>query len=111
MGAYDEAAAPIPTDENSTHNDLLQVAGHERQKTHPKRSPLPDHFPREEILVDVDEAGKVCDCGCQKERFAESVSEQLDVIPPQLKVLRYIRPKCVCKACEGAISIAPMISG
>lgn len=105
---FDEADAPIPLDEQSNAEDAVKVAAHEREKRHPKRNPLPEHFPREEILVDVDAAEKVCACGCQKERFGESVSEQLDVVPPQLKVLRYVRPKYVCKACEGSISIAPL---
>ncbi len=105
---FDEADAPIPSEDEASSTDRIIVEAHERQKTHPTRSPLPEHFPREDILIDVDETDKVCACGCQKERFGESISEQLDVVPPQLKVLRYIRPKYVCKACESSISIAPM---
>lgn len=103
---FDEVDAPLRSD--PLVNETVKVAAHEREKRHPKRTPLPEHFPREEILVDMDESEKVCTCGCQKDRLGESISEQLDVVPPQLKVLRYIRPKYVCKACEGSISIAPM---
>lgn len=103
---FDEADVPLPAEDAT--NDTVSIAAHEREERHPKRTPLPEHFPREEILVDVDAAEKVCACGCQKERFGESVSEPLDVVPPQIKVLRYVRPQYVCKACEGAISIAPL---
>jgi len=105
---FDEADAPISSEDEEPTTDSVTVEAHERQKKHPKRSALPEHFPREEILIDVDDVDKVCACGCQKERFGESVSEQLDVVPPQLRVLRTVRPKYVCKACEGSISIAPM---
>ena len=103
---FDEADTPIPS-EDSTQG-TVNVVVHEREKRHPKRTPLPAHFPREEIVVDVDAAEKVCACGCQKERFGETISEQLAVVPPQLKVLGYVRPKYVCKVCEGSISIAPL---
>jgi len=103
---FDEADAPISSEDST--QETVNVVAHAREKRHPKRTPLPAHFPREEIVVDVDAAEKVCACGCQKERFGETVSEQLDVVPPQLKVLRYVRPKYVCKACEGSISIAPL---
>lgn len=105
---FDEADAPVSSDDEIDSSDTVTVEAHERQKQHPKRAPLPDHFPREDILIDVDDVDKVCACGGQKERFGESVSEQLDVVPPQLKVLRYVRPKYVCKGCESSISIAPM---
>ena len=60
------------------------------------------------INYDLSEEEKQCDCGCQKERFGEEITEQLDIVPKQLKVIRHVRPKYVCKKCEGNISIAPM---
>lgn len=83
------------------------VAAHTRQQK-PKRQPIPDHFPREVIRHDIDDAEKRCDCGCEKICFGEEVSEQLDIIPPQIKVIQHVRPKYVCKSCESHISMAPM---
>lgn len=102
---FNEAEAPIEDDQSK--DVTVTVAEHTRTK-HPKRSKLPDHLPREIIEYDVTDAEKQCDCGCQKERFGEEITEQLDIIPMQLKVLRHVRPKYVCKQCEGNISIAPM---
>ena len=48
-------------------------------------------------------------------RIGEETSEKLDVIPPQLRVIRTIRPNYACHGCEGsgdeerpAVRIAPM---
>ena len=46
--------------------------------------------------------------------MGEEVSEQLDIMPPRIQVIQHIRPKYVCRKCEGtaadepAVSIAPM---
>jgi transposase len=48
-------------------------------------------------------------------RIGQEASEKLDVIPPQLRVIRTVRPKYACHDCEGsgderrsAVRIAPM---
>ncbi len=101
---FNEAEAPI---EEECESATVTIAEHERKK-HPKRTALPEHLPREIIEYDISLAEKQCDCGCQKERFGEEITEQLDIIPAQLKVIRHVRPKYACKACEGNISIASM---
>jgi transposase len=66
------------------------------------RGALPAHLPREEIAIDV--ADKTCACcGGLKHRIGEDVSERLDVIPAQLKVLVTRRPKYACAACAGEV--------
>jgi transposase len=35
-------------------------------------------------------------------RIGEGASEKLDVIPPQLRVIRTVRPKYACHNCEGS---------
>lgn len=101
---FNEAEAPI---EDEAKSATVTIAEHQRKK-HPKRTSLPDHLPSEITLHDVSEAEKQCNCGCMKERFGEEVTEQLDIIPVQLKVIQHVRPKYACKTCEGSISIAPM---
>lgn len=102
---FDEADAPI--EEDIPDQKEITVAEHKRTSK-PKRPVIPDHFPREVIEHDIPETEKQCTCGCRKERFGEEISEQLDVIPPQFKVIQHVRPKYVCKQCEENISIAPM---
>ena len=87
-------------------DDSITVTYH--RKKHPVRHALPAHFVRETIECDVTDAEKICACGQHKQRFGEEIAEQLDVIPPQLKVLRYVRPKYSCKACHENFSIAAL---
>ena len=100
---FNEAEAAKPQETDTT----VTVAEHTR-KSKPKRASLPDHLPREVIECDIAEQEKRCACGCMKERFGEEVTEQLCVIPAQIKVIQYVRPKYACKVCEQGVSIAPM---
>ena len=78
------------------------VNKHTRRKT--GRKPLPDNLPREEVIHDIPEDEKVCSCGCPLTRIGEETHEQLHVEPAKFKVIRHIRPKYACRACEGAES-------
>jgi transposase len=70
------------------------------------RGALPPHLPREEVVIDV--ADKTCACcGGRKHRIGEDVSERLDVIPAQFKVIVTHRPKYACAACAGEVVQAP----
>jgi transposase len=65
----------------------------------PSRKPFPEHLPRERIVV----AGPTaCTC-CGSTRLAklgEDVTETLEVVPRQWKVVQYVREKFTCRACE-----------
>ena len=79
------------------------VAGHARR--HPVRKPLPEHLPRERVIVPGPTACPCC--GSSKlAKLGEDVTETLEVIPRQWKVIQYVREKLTCRACE-AISQAP----
>ncbi|WP_035642022.1 IS66 family transposase zinc-finger binding domain-containing protein, partial [Bradyrhizobium sp. ORS 375] len=68
----------------------------------PRRRPLPDHLPREDVLLDVQD--RVCSCcGGALHLIEESVSEMLDWVPTQLRVLRTTRPKYACRACNKVV--------
>jgi transposase len=70
-----------------------------------RRKSLPDHLPREEVLLDV--ASPICTgCGGALHAIGESVSEMLDWVPAQLRVLRTIRPKYACRTCETVAQVA-----
>lgn len=75
------------------------------QKLRPKRKPLPDHLPREEVVLNVDSEKCAC-CGGALHAIGESVSEMLDWVPAQLRVVRVCRPKYACRSC-GTITQAP----
>lgn len=90
----------------------VEIEPHSRRK--PGRKPLPPELPRVEVVHDLPEEEKVCACGCQLSQISEEVSEQLDIVPARIQVLRHIRPNYACRQCEGvedegpSVRIAPM---
>ena len=73
----------------------------------PHRQPLPDHLPREDV---VHEGPCVCpDCGGAMRRMGEDVTEQLDYVPASFRVVRQVRPRLSCRACERIVQ-APVPS-
>src|SRR5829696_240008 len=70
------------------------------------RGSLPAHLPRVETLVDV--ASTMCPCCAGPlHRIGEDVSERLDIVPAQVRVLVIRRPKYACRACEDGVVQAP----
>ena len=73
------------------------VAGFERRR--PVRKPFPDRLPRERVVI---EAPTACSC-CGSDRIVkmgEDITETLEVIPRQWKVIQTVREKFTCRACE-----------
>jgi transposase len=96
----DEAAAEKAA---ATSGDTTQVRAFTRKK--PARQPFPAHLPRERIIVPGPTA---CAC-CGSTRLAklgEDVTETLEVVPRQWKVVQHVREKFTCRECE-KISQAP----
>ena len=85
----------------------IEVPRHKRRKG--GRRPLPESLPRETVIHDVPDEEKQCDCGSEMTQIGEETSEQLDIVPAKLTVLRHVRPKYACKACEGVESTGPAI--
>lgn len=61
-----------------------------------KRGPLPADLERVEIVHDVPEAERTCPCGTPMVEIGQDISEQLDIVPMQVRVLRHIRKRYGC---------------
>jgi len=83
-----------------TEEETVIVKEHKRVK--PVRKPLPDYLPRVEVIYDIPAEEKSCACGCELTHISDEVSEKLDIIPMQARVIKQIRRKYACKKCEGA---------
>ena len=73
------------------------VAGFERRR--PARKPFPEHLPRERVVI---QAPSACSC-CGSDRIVkmgEDITETLEVIPRQWKVVQTVREKFSCRHCE-----------
>jgi transposase len=70
------------------------------------RGSLPAHLPRIETVVDISDKACPC-CHGALHRIGEDISERLDIIPAQFRVLVVRRPKYACRACEDVVVQAP----
>ena len=67
------------------------------------RGALPKHLPRVETTVEPERLDCSC-CGVALHPIGEDVSERLDVIPAQFRVLVTRRPRYACRGCaEGVV--------
>jgi transposase len=65
----------------------------------PVRKPLPEHLPREEVVLSPPHA--CCpDCGGALKPLGEDISESLEYVPARFKVIRHVRPKLACSGCD-----------
>jgi transposase len=111
---FNEAEAVFAQErEEQQRPDLIRVPEYIRGRA--RRQKLPEAFPRKEVIIDISEDEKRCGCGAQLVRIGAETNEKLDVIPPRFEVIRAIRPKYACHACEGsgdeekpAVRIAPL---
>ncbi len=88
-------------------DDQITVSGHKRARG--KRKPLPKELPREEIIIDLKDEEKICiHDGTPLKKIGEDVSEKLDIIPMQAKVIRTVRIKYGCPCCAEGVRTAPV---
>ena len=89
LGLFNEAELEAHTGDE-TEEAGTEVTTHRRGR--PTRKPLPAEFPRVDVDHPLADEERVCPHhGVELERFDEVVSEQLDIIPATVQVLRHIR--------------------
>jgi transposase len=99
FGLGSDATAPAASNDDDTAS---RPAGKTRAKARRNIGALPAHLPRCEQVIEP--ASTLCPCcATQMRRIGEDVAEALDRVPARLRVLRTIRPKYACRACEGPI--------
>jgi len=98
---FNEAEKGINDEEKifDGNSETIHVKSFARKKT--GRKPLPENLPKEEIIHDIPESEKTCNCGHELKRIGEEVSDKLGYIPAKIYLERHIRFKYACKHCEG----------
>jgi len=107
MRLFNEAEAGVEAKPQGGERETVTVPAYERGK--PGRRKLPEGLPRVEVVHDLEEREKVCGCGASLSRIGQETSEQLDVIPAKVQVIRHIRYKYACKSCEGLEGEGPTV--
>lgn len=75
--------------------------GKRRRGRQGRSGKLPENLPREIIRHELDSVQRACPCcGQQRHEIGVESSEQLELIPAQLKVLQHDRVKYACRHCQ-----------
>jgi transposase len=98
--AEDNAAADVATPCATATSNKAEDKQHQK----PARRPLPSHLPRERV---VHPSPSACPCcGGSLRKLGEDITETLEHVPAQWKVIQHVREKFSCRKCE-AITQAP----
>ncbi len=101
---FDEAEQG--TIEELENEATVSVPAHTRKRRGRKK--LPESLPRVDVIHDIPEAMRLCPHDGQVlNEINEVISEQLDIIPAQIRVLRHIRKQYACD-CGQCIQTAPL---
>jgi transposase len=69
------------------------------QRKRPSRKPFPDHLPRERVVIAAPDSCPCCG-SAKLSKLGEDITETLEVIPRQWKVMQTVREKFSCRECE-----------
>jgi transposase len=101
----EDAEADATEDELAAERAAASTVVKSFERKRPARKPFPDHLPRERVVVAAPQ-GCPC-CGSTKlSKLGEDVTETLEVVPRQWKVIQTVRERFSCRQCE-AISQPP----
>ena len=97
-------AAPAQQD-GGDDCDGTDVAGHKRAKR--GRKPLDPALPRHIVRHELSGTDRICaHDGATLVEIGVEASEQLDIIPQQVRVIRHERVKYACPCCDGGLRLA-----
>lgn len=104
-----EAEALAPTEQTPPAQEEevgTTVAAHVRKKR--GRKPLDPALPREIVRHELPEAERVCaHDGHVLVEIGVEISEQLDIVPQQVRVIQHQRVKYACPCCDEGIKVTP----
>ena len=94
-GATGQEPAPEDPASTQTNQDKSRRGG---------RHKLPAELPRRRLVHDVPEEAKVCkECGREKKRIGEEITEQLEYVPASLFAIEHVCPKYACPHCQNGV--------
>jgi transposase len=97
LADLEENVAQAETAAQLAAAETITVPAFERRR--PARRPLPAHLPRERIVYPAPSNCRCCG-DSRLRKIGEDVTETLELIPRQWKVIQHVREKLSCRACE-----------
>jgi transposase len=108
LGLFNEAEALAPAGTQPAQEDTpaTPVAAHARKKR--GRRPLDPNLPRDVVRHELPESERFCaNDGHALVEIGVETSEQIDVIPEQVRVVQHQRVKYACPCCDLGMKVAP----
>lgn len=108
LGLFNEAEHPEAVETQAAEEEqALEVQGYSRQRR--GKQALSKALPRVEVIHDLEESDKVCPHdGTVLNCIDHEISEQLDIIPASIQVIRHFRKKYTCPCCKKHLITAPL---
>jgi transposase len=103
--ALEELEAAATGDELAAEKAAATTPVRAFSRRKPARKPFPAHLPRERVVVPGPTTCACCGSG-RLAKLGEDVTERIEVVPRQWKVVQTVREKFTCRDCE-KISQAP----
>ena len=104
--ALEDVEQAVAASEAADDKQNKAAAAARAEKRRANRGALPAHLPRVHVTIEPEDRTCPC-CRSPMHAIGADVSERLDVIPAQFRVLVTHRPKYACRACEEAVVQAP----
>jgi transposase len=95
----EDAEADATEDELAAERSTPSTVVKSFERRRPARKPFSEHLPRERVVIPAPESCPCC--GSTKlSKLGEDVTETLEVIPRQWKVIQTVRERFSCRQCE-----------
>ncbi|WP_414644784.1 IS66 family transposase [Bradyrhizobium sp.] len=95
----EDAETDATEDELAAERSASSTVVESFERKRPARKPFPEHLPRERVVIAAPQSCPCC--GSTKlSKLGEDVTETLEVIPRQWKVIQTIRERFSCRQCE-----------
>ena len=95
----EEAEADAREDELAAEQTRRSTTVKSFERKRPSRKPFPDHLPRERVIIPAPETCPCCG-SAKLSKLGEDITETLEVVPRQWKVLQTVRERFSCRECE-----------
>jgi transposase len=95
----EEAEADATEDELAAEQATRSTPVKSFERKRPSRKPFPDHLPRERVVMAAPETCPCCG-SAKLSKLGEDVTETLEVVPRQWKVIQTVRERYSCRECE-----------
>jgi transposase len=95
----EEAEADATEDELASELARRSTSVKSFERKRPSRKPFPDHLPRERIVIPAPETCPCCG-SAKLSKLGEDITETLEVVPRQWKVIQTVRERFSCRECE-----------